>query len=154
MTTAGTDGDRVPTSTLLSSLGRDATARVRLALRPLSLTAQQFLVLEQLRLTGPTSQADLADAVGIDRSNLATIAAGLCDRGLAERSRDPADRRRYLLGLSAAGERLLGRAETAVAAAEEELLAPLDPARRAQLHGLLRRLADGARLCPTEREDG
>jgi hypothetical protein len=44
MATAPTTSERVPVSTLLASLGRDATARVRRALRPLGLGAQQFLV--------------------------------------------------------------------------------------------------------------
>ena len=78
----------------------------------------------------------------------ATIAAELCDRGLAERSRDHADRRRYVLRLSPAGERLLTRTEGAIAAAEDELLAPLDRDRRDELYALLRRLADGVDLCP------
>src|SRR5262249_35010916 len=46
---------------------------------------------------GEPSQAELADALGIDRSNLATIAAELCDRGLAERRPDEVDRPRHAL---------------------------------------------------------
>ena len=136
-------------SKLLAGLGRDATARVRRAMRPLGLGAQQFLVLQQLQLLGETSQAELADALGIDRSNLAAIVAELCDRGLAERTRDEVDRRRYVLRLSQTGERLLRRTEGAIAAAEDDLLAPLDQEQREQLYALLRRLADGVELCPT-----
>ena len=134
-------------STLLAGLGRDATARVRRAIRPLGLGAQQFLFLEQLQMLGEASQAELADALGIDRSNLAAIAADLCDRGLVERSRDEADRRRYVLRLGPSGERLLRRAKGAIAAVEDDLLAPLDDDERERLHTLLRRLADGAELC-------
>ena len=99
-------------------------------------------------MLGETSQAELADALGIDRSNLAAIAADLCDRGLVERTRDDADRRRYVLRLSRDGEQLLRRTEGAIAAAEEDLLAPLDREQREQLYALLRRLADGVELCP------
>jgi len=140
--------EQPPMTALLAGLGRDATARARRALRPLGLGAQEYLVLDQLRVLGQASQTELADALGIDRSNLATIAAELCDRGLAERSRDHADRRRYVLRLSPAGERLLTRTEGAIGAAEDELLAPLDRDRREQLYDLLRRLADGVDLCP------
>jgi DNA-binding MarR family transcriptional regulator len=140
--------EHVAMSALLAGLGRDATARVRRALRPLGLGAQQYLVLDQLRLLGEPSQAELADALGIDRSNLAAIAADLCDRGLAERTRDESDRRRYVLRLSADGERLLRRTEGAVATAEDDLLAPLDAEQREELYALLRRLADGVDLCP------
>jgi len=140
--------EQPPMTALLAGLGRDATARARRALRPLGLGAQEYLVLDQLRVLGQASQTELADALGIDRSNHATIAAELCDRGLAERSRDHADRRRYVLRLSPAGERLLTRTEGAIGAAEDELLAPLDRDRREQLYDLLRRLADGVDLCP------
>ena len=144
----GTTPEHVPMSTLLAAVGRDATARVRRTMRPLGLGGQQFLVLQQLQVLGETSQAELADALGIDRSNLATIVAELCERGLAERSRDEVDRRRYVLRLSRAGERLLRRTEGAIAAAEEELLGSLDQREREQLRALLRRLADGVELCP------
>jgi DNA-binding MarR family transcriptional regulator len=148
-----TTHEQVPMSTLLAGLGRDATARVRRTLRPLGLGAQQFLVLKQLQALGETSQAELADALGIDRSNLAAIAAELSDRDLVARTRDEGDRRRYVLRLSQAGKRLLRRTDGAVAAAEDDLLAPLDPEQREQLYGLLRRLADGVELCPTAAHD-
>jgi MarR family transcriptional regulator, lower aerobic nicotinate degradation pathway regulator len=136
-------------SALFASLGREMTASVRRAMRPLGLGAQQFLVLKQLDTLGQASQSELADALGIDPSNFATLANGLADRGLVDRTRDAADRRRYVLRLSRPGERLLRRTEGAIAAAEDELLAPLDDEQRANLHALLRRLADGVELCPT-----
>jgi len=154
MTTAATALDQVPMTTLLTGLGRDATARVRRAIRPLGLGAQQFMVLKQLQVVGSSSQAELADALGIDRSNLAVVVAELSDRGLVERTRDEADRRRYVLRLGRAGERLLGRADGAITAAEEELLAPLGGDERARLYALLRRLADGVDFCPTATDDG
>ena len=153
MTTAPTTREPVPMSTLLAGLGRDATARVRRTLRPVGLGAQQFLVLKQLQALGQTSQAELADALGIDRSNLAAIAAELVDRDLVARTRDADDRRRYVLQLSPGGARLLRRADGAIAAAEDDLLAPLGPEQREQLYGLLRRLADGVELCPTAGPD-
>jgi MarR family transcriptional regulator, lower aerobic nicotinate degradation pathway regulator len=147
-TTAHTHG-QVPMTTLLAGLGREATGRVRRAMRPLGIGAQQFLLLEQLKLLGQTSQAELAEALALDPSNLATIATDLVDRGLVERNRDDVDRRRYVLRLSPAGEQLLRRTEGAMAAAEDDLLTPLDGAQREQLYALLRRLADGVELCPT-----
>jgi DNA-binding MarR family transcriptional regulator len=149
MTKAATPAEQLPMSTLLAALGRDATARVRRAMRPLGLGAQQFLVLNQLQVLGQASQAALADALGIDRSNLASIAADLAARGLVERTRHDIDRRRYVLRLSQTGERLLRRTESAIAAADDGLLNPLDQEQREQLFALLRRLADGVELCPT-----
>jgi MarR family transcriptional regulator, lower aerobic nicotinate degradation pathway regulator len=153
MSTSATTPEQVPISTLLAGLGRDATARVRRAMRPFGLGAQQFLVLKQLQVLGETSQAELADALGIDRSNLASIVAALCDRGLAERTRHEIDRRRYVLRLSRSGGQLLRRTEGAIATAEQDLLSALDQQEREQVHTLLRRLADGVELCPTA-DDG
>jgi DNA-binding MarR family transcriptional regulator len=146
-TTAPTHG-QVPMTTLLAGLGREATGRVRRAMRPLGIGAQQFLLLEQLKLLSQTSQAELAEALALDPSNLATIAADLVDRGLVERDRDDIDRRRYVLRLSRAGEQLLRRTQGAMAAAENDLLGPLDDSQREQLYALLRLLADGVDLCP------
>src|SRR4051794_8623551 len=113
-------------STLLAGLGREATARVRRAIRPLGLGAQQYLVLSQLRDLGQTSQAELAAALGLDPSNLASTAAELVDRGLVDRSRDDADRRRYALTLTPAGATLCARAADAIGETEHDLLAALD----------------------------
>src|SRR4051794_21011789 len=82
MAAAEATPEQVPMSTLLAGLGRDVTARVRRAIRPLGLGARQYLVLKQLQALGETSQAELADALAMDRSNLAAIVAELCDRRL------------------------------------------------------------------------
>ena len=153
MPTAAPTNEQVPMSTLLAGLGREATARVRRAMRPLGLGAQQFVVMKQLQTLGQTSQAELADALAIDPSNLAAIAADLAARDLVERTRHEVDRRRYVLRLSRAGEQLLRRTEGEMAAAESDLLAPLDQEQREQLYTLLRRLADGVELCPTPDND-
>ncbi len=145
--------EQLPAATLLAGLGREATARVRRALRPLGIGAQDFQVLKQLQALGEPSQAELADAAGIDRSNFATIVAGLCDREFVERTRDERDRRRYVLSLSRAGKRLLTRTDGAIAEAEADLLDPLDAQQREQLYGLLRRLADGVDVCRIAAQD-
>jgi DNA-binding MarR family transcriptional regulator len=135
-------------STILAGLGRDATARVRRAIRPFGLGAQQYLVLTQLQDLSRTSQAELASALALDPSNLASTVAELVDRRLVDRCRDEADRRRYELTLAPAGAALLRHANEAIAAAEQELLAPLKPEQKDQLYSLLRRMADGIDLCP------
>ena len=135
-------------STLLAGLGREATARVRRAIRPLGLGAQQYLVLSQLRDLGQTSQAELAAALALDPSNLATTAGELVDRGLVDRCRDGADRRRYTLTLTPAGVKLLARAGEAIRETEKQLLAALERDETNQLIALLRQVADGIDLCP------
>jgi DNA-binding MarR family transcriptional regulator len=140
-------------STILAGLGRDATARVRRAIRPLGLGAQQYLVLTQLRDLDGTSQAELAAALALDPSNLASTVAELVDRQLVDRCRDDTDRRRYALTLAPAGAEILLRADDAIADGERQLLATLEPQQRQQLYALLRQIADGIELCPAANDE-
>jgi DNA-binding MarR family transcriptional regulator len=135
-------------STLLAGLGREVTGRVRRAIRPLGLGAQQYLVLSQLAEFGQTSQAELAAALGLDPSNLATIAGDLVDLGIIDRARDSTDRRRYALRLTPSGEKALANADNAIAATERDLLSALSDTQTRQLRALLRRVADRIDLCP------
>jgi hypothetical protein len=77
----------------------------------------------------------------------------LIDRDLVDRCRDENDRRRYTLTLARAGSEILGTARGAIAAAEYELLAPLQPDQRDQLHALLRRVANGIDLRPAATDE-
>jgi DNA-binding MarR family transcriptional regulator len=140
--------DRIPYGLLLARLGQESTARFRRALRPLNMGAQQFIVLKQLQVFGSCSQGELADALGIDYSNLAGVTQQLYERGLIERHRDPADRRRYVVQLTTDGRRLLADADNAILAGEEGMLSSLEDGERDQLWELLRRMADALELCP------
>ena len=141
-------GRGVPYGVLLARLGQDATARFRRALRPLDLSAQQFIVLKQLEAIGSTSQSALADALGIDYSNLATVAGELHDKGLIARVREECDRRRYALDLTEEGRGLLADADAAIGSGEDDMLSALDERERVELWDLLRRVADSLELCP------
>jgi DNA-binding MarR family transcriptional regulator len=140
--------ERLPYGLLLARLGQESSARFRRSLRPLGIGAQQYFVLKQLQAVGQTSQGALGSALGIDPSNLANLVADLCDLGYASRTRDENDRRRYVLLPSAAGLKLLERADAAIAEGEEQLLSELDEEERIELWELLRRVADAAQLCP------
>jgi MarR family transcriptional regulator, lower aerobic nicotinate degradation pathway regulator len=149
MAQAAASTDRIPYGLLLARLGQEATARFRRSVRPLNLGAQQFIVLKQLQALGPCSQGQLADALGIDYSNLASVTGELYRRELIERNRDEADRRRYVVELTQAGLQLLADADNAVGTGEEDMLSVLGEAERDQLWELLRRIADSLELCPS-----
>lgn len=149
-TTTATSPD-LPPGVLLSRLGGESMGRYRRSLKGLELNAQHYIVLKQLQAIGTASQAALAEALGLDYSNLATITGDLAERGLIERYRHETDRRRYVVELSAKGAKVMDEADAEVAEGEEALLASLQPGEREELGRLLRKVADAAQLCPRER---
>lgn len=92
---------------------------------------------------GATQQA-LGEALCIDANNLVLLLNELEAEGLVERRRDPLDRRRHLVHITAAGRRALDRAERAQERVEAEVLRALDPDERATLRDLLARALEGS----------
>lgn len=89
-------------------------------------------------------QQALGDALCVDANNLVLLLNELEAAGYAERHRDPNDRRRHLVHITAAGRRALDRAERAQESVEAEVLAPLAPDERATLRALLARALEDA----------
>jgi DNA-binding MarR family transcriptional regulator len=135
--TAGSTGY----SMLIFRLARVTGYRIGQALVSLGIRTNEFAVLHHLHRAGPLSQQELGGALRINPSNLVGLLDALESDGLIVRPRDPADRRRHIVGLTAAGQKRLAQAKLAVAEAEHELLAPLSASERSQLHDLLERLA-------------
>ena len=99
-----------------------------------------YRVLAMLAELGPASQAALGRRGGIHLSDMVAAINELADQGLVERAPDPADRRRNVISLTAAGRRQLRRLDEQVAETQEKLLAPLSPEERQRLAELLSRL--------------
>jgi DNA-binding MarR family transcriptional regulator len=126
---------------LIFRLARATGYRLAEALAALDMRTHEFAVLHHLKAAGPLSQQELGSALRINPSNLVGLLDTLEGDGLIVRPRDPADRRRHVVELTAEGERRLAQAKHAVAAAERDLLAPLAEGERVQLNDFLERLA-------------
>jgi MarR family transcriptional regulator, lower aerobic nicotinate degradation pathway regulator len=99
-----------------------------------------YRLLAALEEFGPASQAALGRRTSIDRSDVVAVLNDLAARGLIERSPDPDDRRRNVITITPAGTEQLSNLDEVVAGVQERLLAPLSPADRTRLVGLLTRL--------------
>ncbi len=122
---------------LLMHLGRDVDARLRRQLSAYGLSPRHGFTLSHLCENGPTSQQRLLDVLDVDPSVLVAILNDLENAGLAERKRDPEDRRRHIVEMSEQGRTALTAIEGTIDTIERELLADLSPADADQLRSLL-----------------
>jgi DNA-binding MarR family transcriptional regulator len=99
-----------------------------------------YRLLATLEEFGPASQAALGRRSGIHLSDMVAAINELVDHKLVERVPDPADRRRNIISLTAAGKRQRRRLEKRLAETQDELLAPLSPEERQRLTEMLSRL--------------
>ena len=100
-------------------------------------TSVQFGVLNVLARTPGASQQQLVERLDLDRSTIADIVARLERRGLIERIRDGADRRRNVLHLTRLGENELEALLPRVARVDEVLTQGLGDSEKAELRRLL-----------------
>jgi DNA-binding MarR family transcriptional regulator len=131
---------------LLVQLGAHEHRRFAERLAPLDLHPRHFGMLSHLAAAEGQSQQALSIALGIHRSAVVALVDDLEHRGLAERRRDPVDRRAYTLYLTPSGRELLAELELAADKREAELLAALDASERSQFISLLQRVAESQGL--------
>jgi DNA-binding MarR family transcriptional regulator len=127
---------------LLKRLGYTAKERALEAYEPTGLHPYHHAILIALGEGPPETQGAIADALGYDRGQLVGLLDELEERGLVERRRDPNDRRRHLVRLTADGRRMLRRLRAVAKQIEDDFLAPLTDQERGSLHALLLRLAE------------
>ena len=115
-----------------------------LLLRPYGLTDSQFNVLHLLRYQsgpdGTLNQTRLGSMLLVNRSNVTGLIDRMEQAGWVERMDDPGDRRVKLVRLTAAGRRLLDRADKAYEVRVAEVIGALSGSEQAELCRLLERV--------------
>lgn len=94
-------------------------------------------VLNVVGQRGSISQRELCDILGVHPSDMVEIMDIVEREGWVERRRDPDDRRRYQLTLTAAGRRTRARYDALAAEAEAQVLEPLSESERRTLLDLV-----------------
>jgi DNA-binding MarR family transcriptional regulator len=122
---------------LLARLGAESRRRWAKMLADHGLTPHHFGILMTLDHLGVAHQRRMSQLVGVDPRNAVPLLDLLQQRGLIQRTGDPADRRRRAIALTPAGQKLLKELRQAADAVEADMLKDLDDHQQASLHRLL-----------------
>ncbi|HVA22710.1 MAG TPA: MarR family winged helix-turn-helix transcriptional regulator [Candidatus Micrarchaeia archaeon] len=133
---------------LLVRVGAEARRRLAGRLAEHGAALPLYAILAWLDHNGPRCQRELGDALGLDPGDVVRLLDQLENATLVRRDPDLTDRRRHRLTLTAAGRTERDRCQQAMVALEVEWLAPLSPAERELLAGLLTRLGEPAADAP------
>jgi DNA-binding MarR family transcriptional regulator len=132
------ESTRPPSSmVLLSRLAKQVYRRSNEQL--IGMHLRHLMALSYVRDHESAPQQDLAEAFCMDANNIVLLLNELEELCYVVRRRDPEDRRRHLVDMTAKGRRALAKAERAQESIEDDVLRGLDPAERAILHQLLLR---------------
>jgi DNA-binding MarR family transcriptional regulator len=122
-------------------MGMVAAKQFSEQIEQIGLTPRMWGALNVLDAEGTITQQALGKSTGIDPSSMVATIDELENAGLVERQTHPSDRRAYALHMTEKGHETLAQGRKLAKAAQEQLLAPLDPSERAQLHELLLKIA-------------
>ena len=109
----------------------------------LGMRLKSFLMLGYVRDRGAVSQQELETGLLMDANSVVLLLNETEAAGFSVRRRDPADRRRHMVDLTAGGRVAVERAERAREGIEDEVQSDLSPEERKTLRKLLRRVLDG-----------
>jgi MarR family transcriptional repressor of mepA len=109
-------------------------------IRARELSHEQAFVLGYLVQKPGAIQRDIAQVSRTTPASVSSLLQGLERSGLVERRTEPGNERSKRVYATPAGAELIAGFDTAMAAADETILAPLDEAERATLHALLTKI--------------
>lgn len=104
---------------------------------------KQLIALEYLSEQGESTQQQLGRSLMMDPNNTVILLNDLEDSGYVLRRRDPSDRRRHIVEMTAEGARALEHAEVKLETVEDEVLGNLNGSERATLRKLLAKALEG-----------
>lgn len=137
---------------LLSRVGTAVQTGFKELLGSWEIRPQHFAILMAVAAAGEASQQELCQALGIDSGNMVEMVDALEALGYARRRRDPRDRRRYLIAMTAEGQATFAAVAKAVTEYTERFLEPLSQAEQAGLVAALAKLyavtPEGRRMPP------
>ena len=122
---------------LIDHLARISRRAADAAMADGSLRPRHVIALTLLSERGPMTQHAVGAALSLDPSNVVGLLNELEERGLITRRRDPADRRRHIVEVSATGADELMRTYAQLGLVEDELFKTLTCDQRSTLHELL-----------------
>jgi len=126
---------------LLARLGHGFKASALERIEQEGFEPHHYSVLAILAEGERETQATIAGALGVDPSRLVGVLDTLEERGLVDRQRDPDDRRRHVVRITAEGKLQLLELRGVVTELSDAFLEPLSAEERETFQGLLRRLA-------------
>ncbi|MCE7796682.1 MarR family transcriptional regulator [Sphingobium sufflavum] len=110
------------------------------AFEGLGVRLTEAIILRFVEANPGCNQAEIGRALGVTRTNMVPVVAGLVDAGLVRR--EVADGRTHALHLTPDGVALHGRIDAATRAHEEHFFGDIDAAERAVLMQLCQRIRD------------
>ncbi len=114
------------------------------AFAPFDIRPAQFSVLTVIERNPGLTQSQVAEALGIKRTNFVGMLDELEKRGLAERRQAARDKRSYALYLTAEGAALMRKLKPVIKAHESRMVDKVGEEGRATLIALLQEIADGS----------
>jgi DNA-binding MarR family transcriptional regulator len=106
----------------------------------LGISPAQYSILTIIGRNPGLSQTEVADALGIKKTNFVAVIKDLEKRGLVRRKPTPDDKRSFALSLSGAGAALLSQLHTAAEGHEQRVRDLLGPDKYEPLFGSLKNL--------------
>jgi DNA-binding MarR family transcriptional regulator len=125
---------------LLSRVGTAVQSEFKELLRRWQIKPLHFLLLSVLQRRSGVSQQELCNQLKIDSGNMVQLLDHLEDLRLAQRDQDPADRRRHIITITAAGRDTLSAVNAAIEEMHVEFFEPLGAVEQQQLVTLLAKL--------------